>query len=220
MADDGFGAYWGFLRGAPSYTYIRDPVRRLCHKLISYIIFGKGQAPKKVTATDLFYLRSMDRRAANVLYLLTWYLFRLAEGRKSGAKLSRGHFIGRLAHHFGLVAVAGAPRAAEDAPAVDKDVKADPAPMQAPQQPPPPPPVAGRTMPQRLGRLEEEVYGLRQDVRTLCGLVKRSMTDQGRFSTLMITCMTQLMEASGQTYQAFDGTFRGSSPASFQRRTR
>ncbi|GKG16734.1 hypothetical protein Tco_0361691 [Tanacetum coccineum] len=50
--------------------------------------------------------------------------------------------------------------------------------------------------------------------------MERSMTDQGRFSTWMISCMAQLMEASGQTYQAFDGTFRGSSPAAFQRRTR
>nr|GEV61283.1 hypothetical protein [Tanacetum cinerariifolium] len=59
---------WDFLRGAPSYTYIRDLVRRLCHKLISYNIFGRGQAPEK-----------------------------------SGARLSGGHFIRRLAHHFGLV---------------------------------------------------------------------------------------------------------------------
>ncbi|GJS74859.1 hypothetical protein Tco_0707700 [Tanacetum coccineum] len=191
-----------------------------------------------------------------------------AEGRKSDARLFRGHFIGGLAHHFGLVsddglrglsvvarelplidmgelvrlnicieigddwawvaprperqqvAVTSAPRAAEDAPIVDEDVQDDPAPMHAPQQPPPPRPAAGRIMPHRLGRLEEEVQGLRQDVRTLRGLVERSMTDRGRFSTWMITCMTQLMEASEQTYQAFDGTFRGSSPAAFQRRTR
>ncbi|GKG03840.1 hypothetical protein Tco_0314227, partial [Tanacetum coccineum] len=82
MAEDGFGAYWlgserlipdkgdlsdywvevssgrDFLRGAPSYTYIRDPVQ------------------------------SMDRGAANVPYLLAKYLFRHAEGRKSGARLS------------------------------------------------------------------------------------------------------------------------------------
>ncbi|GJY53268.1 hypothetical protein Tco_0444932 [Tanacetum coccineum] len=64
---------------------------------------------------------------------------------------------------------------------------------QAPQQPPPPPLVAGRTMPQRLGRLEEEMQGLHKDV---------------------------LMKVSGQTYQALDGTFRGSSPAAFKRRTR
>ncbi|GKB53341.1 hypothetical protein Tco_0904094, partial [Tanacetum coccineum] len=163
-----------FLRGAPSYTYIRDLVRRLC--------------------------------------------YRHAEGRKSSARLSGGHFIGRLAHHFGLVtddglrglsvvtrkiplidmerqqvAMAGSPEAAEDAPAVDKGAQADPAPMQAPH-PPPPPPAAG--------------------------LVERSMIDQDRFSTWMISCMTQLMEASGRTYQAFDGTFRGSYPVVFERRTR
>ncbi|GKD51881.1 hypothetical protein Tco_1280857 [Tanacetum coccineum] len=247
MVKDGFGAYWlgsgrvtpnkgdfsdywveissgrDFLRGAPSYTYIRDSVRRLCH--------------------------------------------RHAKGRKSGVGLFRGHFIGRLAHHFGLVSddglrglsimtrelpmidmgrlvklnicmeigddwawvapgperqpdvAAGATRADDDAPTVYEGAQADPAPVQAPL-PPPPPPAAWRTMPQRLGRIEEEMQGLRQDVRSLRGLVERSLTDQGRFSTWMISCMTQLMKASGQTYQAFDGTFRGISPAVFERRTR
>ncbi|GKE32240.1 hypothetical protein Tco_1451562, partial [Tanacetum coccineum] len=232
IAEDGFGVYWlgservipdkgdlsdywveisfgkGFLRGAPSYNYIKDPVRKLCYMLISYRIYGRGQA--------------------------------LEKGRKSGARLSGVHFIGRLAHHFSLVsndglrgllvvarelplidmgklvklnicmeigddwawvasrperqqvAAAGAPGAAEDAPTVDEGAQADPTPVQAPQ-PPPPPPVAGRTMPQRLERLEEEIQGLRQDVRSLHGLVERSMTDQGRFSAWMITCMTQLM---------------------------
>ncbi|GKA33781.1 hypothetical protein Tco_0720210 [Tanacetum coccineum] len=179
MAEDGCRAYWlgierlipdkgdhsdywveissgkDFLRGAPLYTYIRDPVRRLCHRLISYSISGRGQTPKK-------------------------YLFRHAEGRKSGARLSEGHFIRRLAHHFGLVsddglrglsvvarelplidmgelvklnismeigddwawvapgperqqvAVAGALGAAEDAPTVDEGVQANPTPIQAP----------------------------------------------------------------------------------------
>ncbi|GJR73378.1 hypothetical protein Tco_0085743 [Tanacetum coccineum] len=250
MAEDEFGAYWlgservipdkgdlsdywveissgrDFLRGTPLYTYIRDPVQRLCHRLISSSIFGRGQAPKKVTATDLFYLRSMDRGAANVQYLLAQYLFRQAEGRKSDARLSGGYFIGRLAHHFGLVSddglrgllvvafelllidmgelvklnicieigddwawvapgperqqvtVAGAP---EDAPIVDKGAQADPAPVQ------------------------EEIQGLHRDVTSLRGLVESSMTDQGRVSTWMISCMMQLMEASGHTYQAFDG---------------
>nr|GEU98454.1 hypothetical protein [Tanacetum cinerariifolium] len=190
MAEDGFGAYWlgsdrvipdkgdlsdywveisfgmEFLRGAPSYTYIRDLVRRLCQRLISYNISGRH-----------------------------------TEGRKSGARLSKGHFIGCLGHHFGLVsddglrglsvvgrklplidmerqqvATVGVPKAAEDAPAVNEGAQANPAPVQAPQ-PPPPPPAAGKTMPQRLGRLEEETHGLRRDVRSLRGLVERSMTD-------------------------------------------
>ncbi|GKB45096.1 ribonuclease H-like domain-containing protein [Tanacetum coccineum] len=49
-----------FLGVVPSYTLIRDPLRRLCHRLISFIISGRAQAPEKVTTTDLFYLRSMD----------------------------------------------------------------------------------------------------------------------------------------------------------------
>ncbi|GJU62293.1 hypothetical protein Tco_1244128 [Tanacetum coccineum] len=85
----------------------RHPVRRLCHKLISYSISGRGQAPKKVTATDLFYLRSMDQGMANFPYLLAQYLFRHAQGRKSGARMSGGYFIGRLAEHIGLISDEG-----------------------------------------------------------------------------------------------------------------
>ncbi|GKB31297.1 hypothetical protein Tco_0870698 [Tanacetum coccineum] len=61
-------------------------------------------------------------------------------GRKSGARLSGGHFIGRLAAHFGLVgdqglrerqqvAATGSSGAAEDAPAVDEGAQAVPAPV-------------------------------------------------------------------------------------------
>ncbi|GJY64665.1 hypothetical protein Tco_0466125 [Tanacetum coccineum] len=162
---------------------------------------------------------------------------RFAAGRKSGAHISGGQFVARLAENFGLMtaeilqgltifalelpiidmtelvrlqiymevdntwawvalgperhsdAVAGAPEAAKDAPAVDEGGQAVSTPVQAPQQPPPPPPTTARTMPQRLGRLEEEMQGLLKDVGSLRGLMERSMTDQGRFSTWMIACM-------------------------------
>nr|GEY43835.1 hypothetical protein [Tanacetum cinerariifolium] len=78
---------------------------------------------------------------------------------------------------------AGTLEIAKGAPNVDEGDQAVLAPVQAPQ--PPPPPTVGRTIPQRLGRLKEE-----------------------------------LLEGSRQTYQAFDGTFQGSSPAVFERRTR
>ncbi|GJU13357.1 hypothetical protein Tco_1135753 [Tanacetum coccineum] len=58
-----------------------------------------------------------------------------------------------------------------------------------------------------------EYYSLR-------GVVERSVTDQARFSTWMISCMIQLMDASGRTYQAFDSTLVGISHMPFQRRTR
>ncbi|GJR81048.1 hypothetical protein Tco_0151833 [Tanacetum coccineum] len=88
--------------------------------------------------------------APSYVHIIDHYLFRHAKGRKSGARLSGGHVIGRLTSHFGLVgdhglkerqqvAAVGAPRAAEDAPAADEGAQAVPAPVQAPQSPPPAP---------------------------------------------------------------------------------
>ncbi|GKF53504.1 hypothetical protein Tco_0160414 [Tanacetum coccineum] len=59
-----------FLSPAPSYVLIRDPVRRLCHRMIAYSINGRGQEPEKVTGIDLFYLRCMDHGTINVPHLL------------------------------------------------------------------------------------------------------------------------------------------------------
>ncbi|GKD95585.1 hypothetical protein Tco_1379482 [Tanacetum coccineum] len=84
---------------------------------------------------------------------------RHAEGRKRDAKLSGGHFIGRLAHHFGLVSndrLRGLSIVTRELPLidmgelvklniyVDEGAQAGPAPIHAP---PPPAPAAGRTMP-------------------------------------------------------------------------
>ncbi|GKD89902.1 hypothetical protein Tco_1365409 [Tanacetum coccineum] len=288
MAEDGFGAYWlgservipdkgdlrdywieissdrDFLWLTTSYVFIRDPVRRLCYRMISCSISGRGQAPEMVIGVDIFYLWSMDQGTANVSYLLAQYLFRHTEGKKSGARLSRGHIIRCLAAHFEMVsdqglrglsmvvrelpliylhklgrlkiyvrvgdtwawvdpgpkrqpdAATGAPGAAEDTPAVDEGAQADPAPLQAPQPLPP----ALWTMQQRISRLEDEVQELRRSIVGLQGDVDRSITDQGRFTTWMVSCMTQLVDASGHTYQAFHSTLVGSSQLPYQRRTR
>ncbi|GKA89851.1 hypothetical protein Tco_0811663, partial [Tanacetum coccineum] len=162
----------------------------------------------------------MDVGSVNVPYLLAVYLRLFASGRKQGAMISRGKFVARLAEHFGLLteerlqdipvidmaelsdAAAGSLEAARDASAVDEGAPANPAPMQAPQ----PPHAAPKTMPQRITRLEEEVHELQQSIVGLRGDVDRSITDQSRFATWMVSCMTQLMDASGRTYQAFDST--------------
>ncbi|GJX10479.1 hypothetical protein Tco_0200338 [Tanacetum coccineum] len=285
MAKAGFGAYWDgsdrlipdkgdlrdywmeissdkdFLGPAPYYVLIQDPVRRLCHRMIAYSISGRGQAPEKVTGIDLFYLRSMDRETTNVLYLLAHYLFRHAKGRKSGARLSGGNFIGRLAMHFRLVsneglrglqvvtrelllinlhelgrlhictrysdkwawkaqgperqqaAAAGAHEAGEAGQVAEEVAQEILAPAQVP--PPPLPAPQPRTMSQRIERIEEEVHDLRRDVVGLRGVVESFTTEQSRVSTWLITCMTQLMDASGQTYQPLDRTLVGSSRLSF-----
>ena len=80
----------------------------MIHRLLAYTICGRAQGMEKVTATDLFYLRSIDvGPAVNVPFLLAHYLFRHAEGRKGGASLSGGDFIGRLTVHLGLTTPQG-----------------------------------------------------------------------------------------------------------------
>ncbi|GKC45175.1 hypothetical protein Tco_1062897 [Tanacetum coccineum] len=149
---------------------IQDPILRLCYRLIAYSITRRSQAPEKVTVTDLFYLIGMDVDSVNVPYLLARYLRLFAAGRKSGAYISGGQFVARLAKHFGLLTTeilggftiialelliidmdellnvaVGAPAVDEDAPTIDEGDQAVPAHVQVPQQPPPPP--AARNVP-------------------------------------------------------------------------
>ncbi|GKA79672.1 hypothetical protein Tco_0786268 [Tanacetum coccineum] len=154
--------------------------------MIAYSIFGRGQAPEKVTGVDLFYLRSMDPGTTNIPHLLAQYLFRHAEGRKSRARLSRGHFIGGLAMHFGLVsdnglrrfgdtwawvaqgperqqgAAAGSHEADKAGLETEEGAQEIPAPTHTP--PPPPPAPHPQTISQRIERIDEEVHDLRRDV--------------------------------------------------------
>ncbi|GJR84766.1 hypothetical protein Tco_0155551 [Tanacetum coccineum] len=125
-----------FLGPAPSYVYIRDPVRRLCHKMIACSISSRGQGAEKVTGVDLFYLRTMDRRTANVLYLLA-HTFRLVSdqglrGLSVVAWVPPGP-------ERQQAAVASAPGAVEDTPIADEGAQAVPKPVQAPQPSPPAP---------------------------------------------------------------------------------
>nr|GEZ69312.1 hypothetical protein [Tanacetum cinerariifolium] len=76
---------------------------RLCHRLIACSIAGRIQAPKKVTVTDLFYLRGIDFGSVNVPYFLARYLRLFVAGRKNRAHISGGQFVARLAEHFGLL---------------------------------------------------------------------------------------------------------------------
>nr|GEW65611.1 hypothetical protein [Tanacetum cinerariifolium] len=108
ISDKGdLSAYWrgifskrDFLGAPPSYTHIRYLVLRLCHRLIACSIAGRIQAPKKVTVTNLFYLRGMDVGSVNIPDLLARYLRMFASGRKRGAMISGGQFVTRLPEHF------------------------------------------------------------------------------------------------------------------------
>ncbi|GJY60645.1 retrovirus-related pol polyprotein from transposon opus [Tanacetum coccineum] len=198
MQTTGFGisSARDFLGTTPFYTTIRDPILRLCHRLIAYSIAGRSQAPEKVTVMDLFYSRGMDVGSVNVPYLLVRYLRLFATGRKSEAHISRGQFVARLADHFGLLtteilggltviapelpawvamgperhldAAAGAPADAEDAPIIDEGGQADPTLVHAPHQPPLPPQLLPRLYPKgpREGNNDEYVLNKVEDITT------------------------------------------------------
>ncbi|GKF16191.1 hypothetical protein Tco_0061109 [Tanacetum coccineum] len=83
--------------------------------------------------------------------------------------------------------MAGAPGVAQDAPIIDEDGQVDPAPVQAP-----PPSAPARTMPQRMARLEEDV-----------------------FYTWTTTSLARMMDMVGVSYTSYSQI-----PREYQRRTR
>ncbi|GJT23240.1 hypothetical protein Tco_0893177 [Tanacetum coccineum] len=169
----GISSVGDFLGTTPSYTMIQDP------------ILGTGKRVHRSLTQSLIYW-------LGILRLLP------LRGRTGLIFAVRYAFVALLAEHFGILTaeiLGGLTVIAPELPIIDMaelvrlQICAKPpisAPEQAPQQPPPLPLAAARTVPQRLGRLEEDVQGLRRDVGSLRGLVERSMTDQGRFSTWMI----------------------------------
>ncbi|GJV00456.1 hypothetical protein Tco_1329726 [Tanacetum coccineum] len=216
-----------FLGITPSYTSIRDPILRLCHKLITCSIARRSQAPEKVTMTDLFYLRGMDVGLVNVPYLLARYLRFFAARRKSGALISGGQFIARLAEHFGLLAeerlrrltvtaptlpvidmaelhdaAAGVPGVVKDAPAVDNGDQAISKLVQAP----PPPPAAARTMPQRMARLEEDVHEIRGALAEQHEVIGAMARDFSRFTVWAVSGIAQLLDSARVTYTPYSDT--------------
>ncbi|GJY12546.1 hypothetical protein Tco_0381855 [Tanacetum coccineum] len=79
------------------------------------------------------------------------------------------------------VAAAGVPEAAEDASVVDEGALAIPVPVQAPQAPPAVEPA--KTMTHRLGRLEEDVHGLRGALGEQREVLDNMAWDFSRFTT-------------------------------------
>ncbi|GJT35178.1 hypothetical protein Tco_0925597 [Tanacetum coccineum] len=126
----GISSAGDFLGTTPFYTVIRDLILRLCHRLIACSIAGRSQSPEKVTVIDLFYLRGMDVGSVNVPYLLARLTVIAPELQIIDmAELVRLQICMEVDDTWAWVALglerqsdaaAGAPEAAEDAPAVDE----------------------------------------------------------------------------------------------------
>ncbi|GJV70979.1 hypothetical protein Tco_1490974 [Tanacetum coccineum] len=160
----GISSAGDFLGTTPSYTWIRDPMLRLCHMLIACSIAGRSQAPEKVTMIDLFYLREMDVGSVNIPYLLARYLRLFTSGRKHWAMISR----------------------------VDEGALAILALAQVPQAPTAAGPA--KTMAQRLGRLEEDVNGLGGALGEHREVLDSMACDFSQFTTWTVTGLSQMMD--------------------------
>nr|GFA25248.1 uncharacterized mitochondrial protein AtMg00810-like [Tanacetum cinerariifolium] len=130
-------------------------------------------------------------------------------GRKSGARLSGGHFIRRLAHHFGLVSddgLRGLSVVTREVPLIDMgklvnlnicrnigDDWAWVASRPERQQ------VSASGAPEAVedAPVVDEGAQANPAPMSLRRLVERSTIDQGRFSTWKIGCITRFMDASG-----------------------
>nr|GEV70241.1 hypothetical protein [Tanacetum cinerariifolium] len=222
---------WRFPWHIPVLYFYQDLILRLCHMLIAYSIAGRSQVPKKVTVTDLFYLRGMDVGLVNIPYLLARYLRLFALGRKRELMISGGQFVACLAEHFGLlteerlpgltvimrdlpvidmaelVDATGAPEATEDAPVVDEGASAVLVLVQAPQSPPPVVRPA-RTMAQRLARVEEEVCEIRGALGEQREVMDVMAKDLSRFTMWAAGGISQLLDSARATYNK-PGSRRG-----------
>ncbi|GJW06764.1 hypothetical protein Tco_1569187 [Tanacetum coccineum] len=171
-----------FLGPPPSYTLIRDPVLRLCHRMMAHNIAGRSQAPEegglplggKTGRIFLIYVQLDD----------IWAWEAIGPERQPNA-------------------ATGALWVAQDAPIVDEGGQAIPAPVQAPQQPPPPPPAPAKTMPQRISRLEEDMHKIRGALTEQRKVINAMAHDFSRFSTWVTTGLGQMMDMEGVTYTPY-----------------
>ncbi|GJZ80007.1 hypothetical protein Tco_0644844 [Tanacetum coccineum] len=140
-----------FLGPTSSYVLIQYPVRRLCHRMIAYSIFGRGQAPEKA-----------------------------CRGEEERIQAVRRHFIGRLYMHFGLVTDKGL-RGLQSGQATEEDAQEIPAPAQAPPPPLPAklPNTMSQRIEEEVHDLQRDVVGLRGVVERLLP-PKQSRTPPGR----------------------------------------
>ncbi|KAK1419649.1 hypothetical protein QVD17_28883 [Tagetes erecta] len=99
--------FWSTISTAPFSkamvgTYIKDPILRYIHKILSCTIIARKSGEDKVTLRDLFcMLCIVEGRTVNFASLLAWSF---ARGRRGGARagLDMGPYITRIAESLGV----------------------------------------------------------------------------------------------------------------------
>ncbi|GKE00751.1 hypothetical protein Tco_1388734, partial [Tanacetum coccineum] len=181
----GISSAGDFLGTAPSYTVIKDPILRLCHRLIACSIAGRSQALEKVIVTDLFYLRGMDVGSVNVPYLLARLrgLTVIAPELPviDMAELVRLQIYVDIDDTWAWVAMGPErqPDATTDAPGVAQDA-----------------PIVDEG---RMARLEEDVYKIRGALAEKREVIGAMAKDFSRFTVWAASGITQLLDSARVT---------------------
>ncbi|GJZ16105.1 hypothetical protein Tco_0551782 [Tanacetum coccineum] len=91
-------------RRPPSYTTIKNDIRRLVHRLLNISINGRHNAKEKVTLEDLFFLHSMDGGdLVDVPWNVAKFFTNKSKGAKTKSMIVGAHLIGRIARSYGLM---------------------------------------------------------------------------------------------------------------------
>lgn len=104
-----FPAYWAAVRNfaygarSPSYTYIRDPVHRLIHRLIAFSITGRREGPRKAHLPDLLFLGSIIRgESVNIPHFLALWMCTRARGTRVSSSICGGYYVNKIARYLGV----------------------------------------------------------------------------------------------------------------------
>ncbi|GKC15032.1 hypothetical protein Tco_1011814 [Tanacetum coccineum] len=98
-------------------------------------------------------------------------------------------------------AAAGAPKVVEGASDIDEGAQAVPTLVQAPQ--PPPGARPARTLSQRVDRLEEEVYEIREALGKKREVLDSMASDFSRFTIWTVTSLSLMMDRSRVRYTSY-----------------
>ncbi|GKB49032.1 hypothetical protein Tco_0899785 [Tanacetum coccineum] len=86
------------IRHPLSYNSIRNPIRRLVHRLLTLSVAGRHIRKEKVTLDDLFLLHSMDGGVSvDVHWHVAKFLCDKAKGSKKKSPIVGAHLIGKIA---------------------------------------------------------------------------------------------------------------------------
>ncbi|GKE89358.1 hypothetical protein Tco_1566833 [Tanacetum coccineum] len=90
-------------RHPPSYTIIKNHIRRLVHRLLTLLVACKHNAKVKVTLDDLFLLHNIDgEKMVDVPWTVAKFLSDKTKRYKKKSLIVGAHLIGRIARYNGL----------------------------------------------------------------------------------------------------------------------